>query len=1178
MKKIKNLAVVVIMMTLCAVLFASCSEKYTDENRIEPEPIDTSVRLLKCSVPRIDYNTSGVVQTRGINGTPEGMIDILSYHKAVWLYGGKDTIVHTYTGRFMQKFYDVKRTRYAHNIDIFKNPVMSAQSLQGDSILWTVTFKDTDTHDFDISILEMPAEYENDTYDVHGQPQKLCKNAWVTRELIDSKINPTDSPDDKYNAYIVDLYFQFGVEEGPDNKKTCMVTLPLVLVPKGGPDVPIPDDKHDVISFEEVDKGYDLVNDSINNRWIDLVKVLSNGTREPFPRVAFVSKNHLFAPEYQIKQVSDFNWESQIAKAFEATPSGDFAKRENNIYVQPMSQVFTTYTDKGNCVFTGDFDGQAYFVDSLNQKHYFLYKEYTFEDDGWQKSNMEPTENFERVLLTSDMRGFFNGAELPRKGEIELRKLKDTEKKIIGYEYPDNEKGIKPLTPNTFWTWRIQYILFSDNSKEKVGEIGTTLNLNTTAPERQVVTVTDWDIQDLTARPYDAVRGESRTDKIETGEFTIRSWSKNFETRTNKSSDKFVTTYDGTVIFKDKYGQEVEFIGLAVKQEDKGGVATLKDLLEQNGYERKEMTTSIAVTETNTSTSANHTAEIEFHKAKPEAPKLVGYEYENFDIKTVVPNKQYFTYCTRYAVKSDNTRENLGTFGTDLYINVDEPAKQTITVTDWNINDLSAVLGSAVDKGSRNDVKDEGTFKISKSEKSYTTKTNKSECKFVITYEGTVTFTDTFGKEVNFKGITFDTKDNGGVKTLKELAEQNDMQRKEMTSNITVTVNSTDAANYNGVVEFQKAVEKEELTDWKVTSQDLVYNGNGNWTSTTTVTYYWKLAGSKTETYNTGLIWNIVGEAKSQIILNEAKADYKNLNAGNETSSSATNGNITVVTKTKAYSEDYTTLTDKYTATMQTASYKAVVDGKTIAFDFLAPSSMVVSHGDGSLVDGNRTTKKDGVEYNVWDHAGTVTAQVTSSVGNQTESAKDEKEILVKKEDPIVIPDHPEWGRPLKIIGQGTFVYRPGVGPNGQGVFHENFNVLYEKGVLCLVTTSYVAKNYTNPMDFSYTESDFYPFGTQLRGKTITEKNATDLNSAIWRDGKFEPAHCDVTGEAWTYISPDGKDQGMTQQLAETCGLKNFTGQHTAYLQPWLYFTSVVAADKTLLIRNSKGATIARLR
>jgi len=989
MKKIKNLAVAAVMTVLCAVMFVGCGEQYTDDNKVQPTPEKKTVRKLDCKTNRLDYNTSGAVQTRAISGTLDGKIDIMSYHKATWLYGA-DTIRHSYIGEFIVDFYDIKRTRYAHNIDIFKNPVITPQQ-EKEGILWIISFKDTDTHDFDLSALGRPGKYESTTYQVGDSLMALCQNDYNLFEMLDSKVDETTSPDDKYYAYNVSLYGQIGFEDGPDNKKTWMVNL-LVLVPKGGPDIPIPEDKHDVISFEEVDKGYDLVNDSVNNRWIDLVKVLSDGSREPFPRVAFVSKNHLYAPEYQIKQVDDFDWKSSPMKAFDATPSGDWQKRENNIYVMPMVQSCATYTDKGTCIFNGDFDGQAYFVDSLNQKHYFLYKEYSFEADdynnGWKRSDMEDTENFERKLLSSDIRGLFNGATLPRTGKIELRKVKST-KKVIGPWYSpleSEESGLKYISEGVYETFRTKYLLFSDNTKELVGRVPIKLYLSATAPNKDTIDVTDWNITDVQAQPFDPRRQKARNDTTSYGVAKITPFLADFKTKTNKSTSPFTYTYDGAVVLIDPdTKEEIEFIPLTVKPEDLGGVRTLKDLLEEDDYERKSMTTSIKVTETHTSTFITKEAEIL----------------------------------------------------------------------------------------------------------------------------------------------------------------------------------------------FRKAIEKEELISWEV-KKDLIDKGNGLWDTKADIIYTWKLKGTEHDPITQELDCSLKGEAKTHVILDKAEAPFKASNfngAWSGETSSNPQQYVTLYTKTKSLSEDYTNLTDRYTAKMQRAVIKKTVGGKEIVIDMLAPSDMTFTHNEGSLVDGKRTTKEGGIEYDVYEHTGSVTATVTGNGKSQSQTAKDEKEIWVKHE--AIIPEHPEWGKPVKIIGQGTFVYRPAVGPSGQGVFHENFNVLYEKGVLCLVTGSYVANNYTNPMDFQIVK--FYPFGTKLRGATITKQNATDLNSAIWRDNAWEPALCSVTGDAWTYMSPDGRDQGMTQQLAETCGLKNFTGQHTAYLQPWLYFSSTLS-NGVLYIKNSKGGTIMSLR
>lgn len=168
--------------------------------------------------------------------------------------------------------------------------------------------------------------------------------------------------------------------------------------------------------------------------------------------------------------------------------------------------------------------------------------------------------------------------------------------------------------------------------------------------------------------------------------------------------------------------------------------------------------------------------------------------------------------------------------------------------------------------------------------------------------------------------------------------------------------------------------------------------------------------------------------------------------------------------------------------------------------------------------------------------------------------------------------NHPAWwGEPIKIIGQGTYVYKPGVGPEGQGVFHKNINVLFENVLVCMTTTSYV-KDSHNPLDFNYSDADVYPLGTELRGGKITKENIEDWNSSIWRDGRWEPACCtyDHSNYCWTYMSSDQYEQGMTEHLAETCGLKNFAGKHTARLHPSLFYKGEMS-NGTLTIKDDNG-------
>ena len=294
-----------------------------------------------------------------------------------------------------------------------------------------------------------------------------------------------------------------------------------------------------------------------------------------------------------------------------------------------------------------------------------------------------------------------------------------------------------------------------------------------------------------------------------------------------------------------------------------------------------------------------------------------------------------------------------------------------------------------------------GVFTISQFSNKNVTRTNKSKHSFNTTYDGGVIFKDKFNNEVKFNALNPSFADNGGVNTLTSLNEENNFERKQMTTTLAVTAWENDVLTHTAEVVFKKKVETEELIGWDK-EQTLVPAGNGLWTTTTTIIYNYKLAGTKkSDPISVTLDWSIVGEAKSQVVLEKAEASYVTINEGNWGNATTSNPQtgVTVYTSKKTISENYTNLTDKFTATMQTAKYSATVEGKTIEFDFLAPTEMAISHKDGSLVNGNRTTVKDGSTYNIWDHTASVTAVVSSANNNQSQDATDEKEVLVKKDD-----------------------------------------------------------------------------------------------------------------------------------------------------------------------------------
>jgi hypothetical protein len=537
---------------------------------------------------------------------------------------------------------------------------------------------------------------------------------------------------------------------------------------------------------------------------------------------------------------------------------------------------------------------------------------------------------------------------------------------------------------------------------------------------------------------------------------------------------------------------------------------------------------------------------------------------------------KYYTFATQVAWYSDNTSAETGEVGVDIDMSVDSPVDQTIQVYDWNIADTNPQLYDPAKEGEPRTKKvATGSFKIQKYSRVYATNTNKSEHKFTSHAETSVIFTDSLGVETQFLGIDLSYADNGSTKTLEQLPEQDDKERKTMKPSIKITAIGTDSNDYSGSVLLWKQKETEGLiSEPEIVKQDLVYNGNGNWTSTTWVLYHWRIQGDKTEPYQTPLVWRIDGEQKKQVILDEAKADYSRLIPGTESSSTIPNGNITVKRTTQGYNEDYTTLKDAYTAIMETASYKATVDKYTVAFNFLAPTGMVVNHGSGSLVNGSRTTEKGGKTYDVWDHTGSVTATVTSSVGNQTETATDVKEVLVETKP--VEPYNPAWGNVVGLIN-ATLTYRPYVGSSGQGAFHKTLDIKFENGILIVTTASYGREGNWNPFDFTFDSDDFYYYEGKAPAGTPADHiiaASSNYNSAALFDNRWKPALVWPDGTGWKYIVDQAHFVNMSKQLAETCGIKNFSGKATADVTPYLNYTGTVSADKVLTVKSETGAPV----
>jgi hypothetical protein len=633
-------AVVATIVVLCTVMgFVSCKDDYSNgPEKSAPVRKDT-VYVKSCEVTINTYSGEGVVTTRAAAVEPlDGTFTAVSRHKAVFFLGNDSLTEHTYSGRNIIEARGVLKPRYAKTLDSFsdKNVSMKEEVFEDGRIGRFVTFKDGSNHNFYYSFL-LTQEYEKSTIQVENpltgkkETKKLCWNEIVDLEFLSQRATDLQRDSAKWHAYSLVHSYAGKLSEGPNNGFQYDVHIPLVWVWTGDKDPDFPDDEKDPLIVEDRDSGFDFVNDSTSQSWLSVVTRYTDGTTSKPDTIAVLLKNTIEEPAYQIKQVEDLSWTEQTLEAYGEVTDGAPYDKENKISVTPFVKTVKAQTTKCDAIYKLRREGRPIYTDSLGGKHYLPEREWTAKDKSWDDEDMTPTENFERKLLTNVITCTFNAHDHEATGKIELRKVKGEDVKIVKYEYKNFD--IRPITPNVqYWTFAEQWAVFSNSKTEKVGEIGTNLYINTVVnPKTQEVDVNDWNINDLSMQKYNATRQKSRPDTISTGVFTITPWAKKNTTRTNKSEHNFTTTYDGGVVFKDKFGQEVSFKALDPSFEDKGGVKTLTDLLEENDYERKHMTSTLAVTAFGSDVSDN-VAEVIFRK-KVEREELISWDKE----QTLVP-------------------------------------------------------------------------------------------------------------------------------------------------------------------------------------------------------------------------------------------------------------------------------------------------------------------------------------------------------------------------------------------------------------------------------------------------------------------------------------------------------------------------------------------------------------
>jgi len=446
MKKKIEKAVWMIAFIFCAVIgVASCNSYDFSEEDHESTLVEK-----ECIVHDNIFTHSGVVDIATTRAAidynrPDGYLKVTSNHIKKFLYDFSP-IERKYQGFFWIKAYNVNRPRFAKKADIFKKPSWEEKNIGNDSILQVVTFADGATHDFDIALLET-SYYDTDTVMVAGRTFKKCKNEWADRKLLGADLTDLQRDSADWHAWKVVLKFRYTLSEGPQDNRTVdwTVTMPTVWVAKDGTDPEIPDNDHEIISYDDGDKGIEAMNDSIARSWLILIPKLSNGDDgKPFTVEAFL-KFKLIAPEYQIKSAPNFDWNGLTAKPSDPVKNGDQRSQGDTIFIQPYMQVFTTYTNLCDAIFTGEYDGAPYYRDKFGKAHVMLDAKWSFKDDGWKDSSLSDLDGLKRMLLTSNITGTYLTKKPSAKGEVELRTGGEGGKKVVKFEYTNF--GIKTVKP-----------------------------------------------------------------------------------------------------------------------------------------------------------------------------------------------------------------------------------------------------------------------------------------------------------------------------------------------------------------------------------------------------------------------------------------------------------------------------------------------------------------------------------------------------------------------------------------------------------------------------------------------------------------------------------------------------------------------------------------------------------
>ena len=1014
MKKLINFAVAAIMMTLCTVIFWNCSGSDFEGDPVRPvDPTVDEVLRNNCTENVVNTYTSdnAEIKTRSVvvpQGNYEALISAKSVHQFIVdiLYKEdvpvkQDSVAYTVTNTV--KGYGLKKTRFARSAKVFETWKEESKTLEDGRVVRAYTFNGEQGGEvFKLSTIDEQT-CSDESVTIQGATfEDLCKNHWTDRKLV--KVEPVyleqDSAD--YKWYRIDFIFNDALAYGTDSKGTDNRKVEFTMhgekvwIAKEGTNPPIPDDPEEVIAYTAKEKGFEFVKDSISaetsqkitvsKAWIQFEKLLSTGETKLSYRPEVLLYCRVDTPAIQTPvNVSDFEIKNLEAEKYSKIAYGDKEERGKNVFVQKYGQKITTKTNKAQFIFDGKSE-EATCVDSLGIEHQFEFRTWDFVDLGTKLTDMEPQDGKERKLLTSTISATFNKRSAEYKGEAELIKLKDGQKKAgidIINERPkiDGDKVVIEFDKEN---------RYNDGSKDTIFNLTFDPNYRVTVEDPIAVKNRDY-----ARKSNEAVKKLVKKEKTEVGTFT---WQ--------------ACQYSNTFEYVGFNNALQAYVPESVLYTDEELAETVPPIKPKQLLLRATLSGS--------------------DPTDPTDPDAIRYEYTDKGIR-YIDYKTNYTYMKKTAVYSDGSKGKPVEIGVNIYNIVEVPTLAPQIVTDFNVTDQTPSAGQKVPSGEN---RQDGNFSIMGYQTPYVTRTNKTDFNFLAKEEIAV-YVDEFGHEETMfhSDYSFESKPSETTK----LPDQDGYERRETTSSIIAKYNAQ-VKLYSAQVELRKKAEEEPKTLKSVEygNHGIDFKSGNTWNAWQEYTKIYSDNSRENAKKSVDLNYIVNPQASKDQIASEANAPYTGLTPGSSNSTTRSGGqNITVTTTNTVYTENYTIFNDTYTAVSEKAVYSEVEDGVEIKFNFDFVEIGNVAHSSDNLSNANQTKVVDGITYDIHAHTGVL----GYSVASKNFTATCYTNVLVAQP---VNPNVPEsWGRVKGVAGH-TLVFDPDFGTDGR--FRDCWVINFENG------------------------------------------------------------------------------------------------------------------------------------